>query len=286
MLRTPFVHQFHLRMACVCTAFLTFSLVGCRLTSIHTNLGPRLAGVLAVLAMTLSLPAYWRDKQQTERSDSALMLPWTVLVAAILPFPLLICARLRMPPAGLAVRPDRSGIRNPRTRDHNLGSVHWLGTVLNRTYWVMAPMLVVAIFTPVLDGKVECAQEFLAANVVAFAIAVPLFALLPAIGPWSFLTHPGTDLLPNPVAQPAPPRSLHVPLPRSGDSVIPLIPCHMGCALRSRALGIQVSAYSGHCAIWNDYSLHANHRLALLERRDRRSDRRWRVNHLRTFEQA
>jgi hypothetical protein len=123
MLRTPFVHQFHLRMACVCTAFLTFSLVGCRLTSIHTNLGPRLAGVLAVLAMTLSLPAYWRDKQQTERSDSALMLPWTVLVAAILPFPLLICARLRMPPAGLAVRPDRSGIRNPRTRDHNLGSV-------------------------------------------------------------------------------------------------------------------------------------------------------------------
>ena len=41
-----------------------------------------------------------------------------------------------------------------------------------------------AIALPILTGRLRYAQRFIAANVVAFLLALPLFALIPAIGPW------------------------------------------------------------------------------------------------------
>ncbi len=60
----------------------------------------------------------------------------------------------------------------------------WAGIVLNRSYALLLPMLLTAIFLPALAGKRKEAQEFIAANGIAFAIAVPLFAVFPAVGPW------------------------------------------------------------------------------------------------------
>jgi membrane-associated phospholipid phosphatase len=42
-------------------------------------------------------------------------------------------------------------------------------------------------------GHTKQAREFLLGNLVAFAIGVPLFALLPAVGPWTYF-----HLAPNP----------------------------------------------------------------------------------------
>jgi membrane-associated phospholipid phosphatase len=39
---------------------------------------------------------------------------------------------------------------------------------------------------PVLAGRLRYAKEFLVANLISFAIGIPLFALLPAIGPWRY----------------------------------------------------------------------------------------------------
>jgi membrane-associated phospholipid phosphatase len=44
--------------------------------------------------------------------------------------------------------------------------------------------MAVAIFLPALSGRARASREFLLANLIAFAIAAPLFALLPAVGPW------------------------------------------------------------------------------------------------------
>jgi len=51
----------------------------------------------------------------------------------------------------------------------------------------------VAGFAPALMGKMKHAREFLLANLAAFVIGLPLFALLPAVGPW-YCYH----LIPNP----------------------------------------------------------------------------------------
>jgi membrane-associated phospholipid phosphatase len=43
-----------------------------------------------------------------------------------------------------------------------------------------------------LTGKKEAAERFLIANTIAFLFAVPLFSLLPAIGPWAGYHFVGT----------------------------------------------------------------------------------------------
>jgi membrane-associated phospholipid phosphatase len=56
--------------------------------------------------------------------------------------------------------------------------------VINRSYPLLSPFLVVSALLPALTGKVKNAQRFVLANLIAFIVGLPLFALLPAIGPW------------------------------------------------------------------------------------------------------
>jgi membrane-associated phospholipid phosphatase len=47
-------------------------------------------------------------------------------------------------------------------------------------------LLPLAVLLPVLAGRLKYAKEFLVANLISFAIGLPLFALLPAVGPWRY----------------------------------------------------------------------------------------------------
>jgi len=141
--------------------------------------------VVAVFGTILWIPVLWHFKGQIQLRDSALTLPWAALIAVLLPFPLLIAARLRMPLRdNLFARIDESlGVRVSEIVTWS--THHWLGTLLNHSYGVLVWMLMASIFVPALSGKLSHAQAFIEANLVAFAISVPLFALFPAIGPWS-----------------------------------------------------------------------------------------------------
>jgi membrane-associated phospholipid phosphatase len=176
--------DFHLRMACGSLAVLLVSFFGCRLTSIHTTIGWRAIAIVVMLAMVAPLPIYWNDKGRTALREGALVIPWEMLLAATLSFPVLIAARLRMPlQDSLFGRIDQAlGVSLPGIvawADH-----HWLGTVINSSYPLLLPLLAVAAFIPALVGHMKHAREFVLANLVAFAIGLPLFALLPAVGPW------------------------------------------------------------------------------------------------------
>jgi hypothetical protein len=184
--------DFHIRMAYGSLAVLVISFVGCRLTSIHTEISGRMIAVVVMFAMVAPLPIYWHEKGRTALREAALVIPWELLLAATLSYPVLIAARLRMPlQDSLLGRTDQSlGVSVPGIvlwADH-----HWLGTVINRTYPWLLPLLAVAAFAPALMGKMKEAREFLFANLVAFAIGLPLFALLPAVGPW-YHYHLGTN---------------------------------------------------------------------------------------------
>ena len=89
--------NFHLRMACGALAVLIVSFVGCRLTSIHTDVSGRMIAIVAMLAMVAPLPLYWHEKGRTALREAALVIPWELLLAATLSFPVLIAARLRLP---------------------------------------------------------------------------------------------------------------------------------------------------------------------------------------------
>jgi membrane-associated phospholipid phosphatase len=175
---------FHLRMAYAVATLVIISYVGCRLTSIHTDISGRVIAIVAMFAMVSPLPIYWHEKGRIALRESSLVVPWELLLAALLSFPVLIAARLRMPLQDtLFGRIDQSlGIYVPSIEawaDH-----HWLGTLLNRSYPWLLPLLAAAAFAPALMGKMKHAREFLLANLAAFVIGLPLFALLPAVGPW------------------------------------------------------------------------------------------------------
>jgi len=192
-LRSSIDLDFHIRMAYGSMAVLIISFFGCKLTSIHTGVGARAVAVAVMFAMGAPLPLYWHEKGRTALRESALVLPWEVLLAATLSFPVLIAARLRMPLQDAFLgRIDQSlGVSVPGIM--GWAGHHWLGTVINRSYPWLLPLLAIAAFAPPLMGKMKHAREFLMGNLVAFAIGVPLFALLPAVGPWSYY-----HLAPNP----------------------------------------------------------------------------------------
>ncbi len=177
---------FHRRMAYVLLIVLAVSVVGCRLTSIHTNVSGRVIAIVVMFAMISPLPLYWNEKGRTALREAALVIPWEMLFAATLSFPVLIAARLQFPlQDSLFGRIDGLlGVRVPGIVDW--ANQHWLGILISRSYPLMLPLLAAAGFGPTLMGQMKRSREFLVGNLVAFAIGVPLFALLPAVGPWYY----------------------------------------------------------------------------------------------------
>jgi membrane-associated phospholipid phosphatase len=164
---------------------LIVSAVGCLFTSAHVeHLRSLVIGLTATLAMVAPLPLYWHEKGRPGMRDAALTLPWMFLLAMILPLPVAAGARLAFPlqDAHLARMDAALGVSVPGIMAW--ATRHWLGRCSIWSYPLLNPLLAVSAILPALCGKVREARRFLLANLFAFLVGVPMFALLPAIGPW------------------------------------------------------------------------------------------------------
>ena len=177
---------FHLRMAYAVSTVVIISFIGCRLTSIHTDISGSGIAILVAFSMIAPLPIYWHGKGRTMFREAALVIPWELLLAIILPFPVLIAARLHMPLQDPLLGHVDQWLRVSVPGIMAWAEHHWLGNAISSTYPLLQTMVVVAALVPALVGKMKSAREFLFANLVAFAIGVPMFALIPAIGPWYY----------------------------------------------------------------------------------------------------
>ncbi len=171
-------------MACSTAAMLALVIAGCHWQNIHTSVADRSIALFVVVAISLPVPAYWHEKKRLHLRDAALMIPWAAFVAVLLPFPLLIAARLHAPlqDARLANIDASLGVSIPALAAW--ASHHRAGALLNECYLLLAPLLLLAIFVPALTGCVRTAREFVIANLAAFALTVPILAVMPAVGPW------------------------------------------------------------------------------------------------------
>jgi hypothetical protein len=139
-----------------------------------------------MIGAVLPLPAYWHEKGKTELRDAALAIPWGLLLMVALPCTVGVAGRLGRSidiEDGKFARLDQAlGISVPRIAEW--ASHHWIGTLINQTYPLLFPLLLAGFLLPALTGKVAQSRQFLLANLAAFAIGMPLFALFPAVGPW------------------------------------------------------------------------------------------------------
>ncbi|MGA2754474.1 MAG: phosphatase PAP2 family protein [Terracidiphilus sp.] len=182
-------------MAYASSAILIFDIVGCGLT--HVLVGgiaetaivfvivPSLI-VLLVFSGVQIIPDPWRNVRRHDLREAALTIPWAIFLFLLLGFIPDIAARLGM---GVDLQDTHFtrldewfGVSVPGIV--GWASRHWLGQLANKSYPQLPRLILISLLLPALTGKVKQAQQFVTANLVAFAVGMPLFALLPAIGPW------------------------------------------------------------------------------------------------------
>ena len=176
---------FHLLMAYAFSILVPVMVLACKLASISIPDFSQLAvGVVFIFAVVFTLAVYWHEKGKMDLRDAAMTIPWSILLAIVIPPLVLAAARLNRPlqDEHLAHVDQLLNISVPQIVSYT--SSHWLGRTINRTYPLLIPLMTIAALLPALAGKVKNAQLFLLANLIAFCIGLPLFALLPAIGPW------------------------------------------------------------------------------------------------------
>ena len=175
----------HVLLAGCCGVLLTFSLVaaprGAFTPGIHL-----VEAVLLLLPALLIAPASLHQRRAWERRDAILMLPWTLVLAALIaqaaPTAVAHGAPLR---DSLWRNMDvHLGINIPAIMAFTVRHPHMEWLLRFNYYWMLHPMLLAAIFLPSCLGKRVAAQRFVLVNAVAFVVALPLMVLLPAIGPW------------------------------------------------------------------------------------------------------
>lgn len=138
------------------------------------------------LILLCSVPGLvWHLFGRVRLRDASLVLPWLAALAVLMPSTVFYSAAFRYPLRDhFFVQIDEAlGLHFPAivqwTANHPLVKV-----ILDRAYLLQSWLLGAAIFLPALSGKKEQAEQFLAANLIAFVASIPLFLWLPGIGPW------------------------------------------------------------------------------------------------------
>jgi membrane-associated phospholipid phosphatase len=181
---------FHVWMASAIVGIAVLDALGCRLTDVViTDLGARVLSALLVTAAFQPLPLYWHRKGKIALRDSSLCILWAALFWIVLPFPVDIAARIGrafpLRDALLARLDAHAGVNIAEVVQW--ASEHAAGRALNATYMMLAPLIVAGFLIPGLTGRVLTAKRILVANLAAFALGLPAFALMPAVGPWTVL---------------------------------------------------------------------------------------------------
>ncbi len=140
-----------------------------------------------VLLPLLLLPAiFWHERGRFPKRDAALTLPWILVLQTLFFWLPTLSAGLRMP-----LR-DQLYLSMDRWLGIDVAAVvSWaarhaaLEAVLNYSYhWLFPTLLATAILLPPLAGQIVAAERFLLTVAISFLLGLPVFALLPAIGPW------------------------------------------------------------------------------------------------------
>jgi PAP2 superfamily len=175
----------HLTLAGCSIVLFGFCLIARRPGAMHAAL-PFIETTLLLIPPLLVPAALCHERKAWERRDAFLVLPWTLLIASLITQAAPTSATFAFPLRDSLWQgfDQHLGIRVPAmiafTARHPL-----LQSVMSYSYaWGLHPLLLCAIFLPVLFAKRIAAQRFVLANAISFVLALPCMVFLPAVGPW------------------------------------------------------------------------------------------------------
>lgn len=168
-------------------SILLISVLGCKLTDVHmANAGDLVLTFVLSAAILLPLSLYLYDKRKFYLFDLITITYWAFYFAYMLFFPVEVAARLG---SHIALKDDQL-LQIDRALHMSVPSVqawasqNWLGRIASPTYPWLFTFMRTAVLLPPLAGRSDGAKKFLTANLIVFAIGIPLFAIFPAVGPW------------------------------------------------------------------------------------------------------
>lgn len=177
------ISRTHLFLAAACLGLLGICVIGPHFTDVPDRADLL---VLAVLLVPSLVPALiLHDQKKWAHRDAALTLPWVVALVFLIPFPTIFAARLHVPlrDSMLARMDTAMGFSVPAIMAW-VSHHPWLNELLRHSYSWLFGIMPLAVILPIVAGRKEAAERFALSNAIAFLIALPIFALLPAVGPW------------------------------------------------------------------------------------------------------
>jgi hypothetical protein len=142
--------------------------------------------ILILCGRLLGAPKLW---------DAGLILIWTRLFTVALTLLILAAGRSMNPlqDHALAVMDERFGLTVPAIVNR-VAHYSWLKSVLDRSYDSLSVLAVIALILPLILGKMRVAKEMLVAGVLSLILTAGIFAVIPAVGPWtSYALQPAPD---------------------------------------------------------------------------------------------
>ena len=175
----------HLALACCAIVLLVFCVVAAPRGALHVAI-PLIETTLLVVPLLLIPAAYCHERKSWERRDSTLMLPWTLLIAALITqaAPTTVAHAFPLRDSLWRSMDEHLGIRIPDVMTFTAAHPHLQALLTFSYYWLLHPLLLSAIFLPPFMGKRVAAQRFILVNAIAFVVALPCMLFLPSVGPW------------------------------------------------------------------------------------------------------
>lgn len=173
--------RFHATMAAGCCFFVFVAAIGGRIS-------PSLMGAARDVGFVflLSIPAiYLYAGGMREQSDAALALSWAAMLAVIMP--------AAGPAFGEAPFPLRDADLTRFGRALHMHVPEIVAWTASHTWALLSSalayeslpwLLLAAAFLPPVFWQRRAAHRFVLSNLIAFLIGLPVFAVMPAIGPW------------------------------------------------------------------------------------------------------
>jgi PAP2 superfamily len=176
--------RFHLVMAIACGCLFSLGITYGLIHHLPLHVGPNVLLIFMTTAVIAPLALYYREKNQYDRMDAILTIPWALIVGLCIISAVDASARLHFPLRDITYGAfdSKLGVSIPAIRQWSLH--HAAGRIANASYPLLNWFLLSALLIPALTGRAAAARSFLLANLIAFAISIPIFTFWPAIGPW------------------------------------------------------------------------------------------------------
>jgi hypothetical protein len=183
-IQLPVTWRFHLLMAVACGCLFLLGTTYSLLHHAPLDIGPNAVLIVITTAVISPLALYYQDKNQPDRMDAALTIPWGVTFGLCIISIIGASARIQFPLRDMnyGALDSMLGVSIPAIAEWS--SHHAAGRIANASYPLLNWFLLSAFLVPALAGRAVAARTFLLANVIAFAISIPVFTMWPAIGPW------------------------------------------------------------------------------------------------------